>query len=71
MRLRNDPNWNRLRAFTFIVFTMLYVPCIATVISIKRESSWKWAGFSIAFNLLAAYFVALMISQLGMVLGLG
>ena len=71
MRLRNDPNWNRLRAFTFIVFTMLYVPCIATVISIKRESSWKWACFSVVFNLLVAYFVALIIGQAGMLLGLG
>ena len=70
-RLKNNPDWNPLLAFTLIIFTMLYVPCIVTVIMIKRESSWKWAGFSIAFNLVVAYFVALVISQAGAALGLG
>ena len=70
-RLKNNPDWNPLLAFTLIIFTMLYVPCIVTVIMIKRESSWKWAGFSIAFNLVVAYFVALVISQVGAALGLG
>jgi ferrous iron transport protein B len=70
-RLRRDPNWNPLQGFTLIVFTMLYVPCFATVIAIRRESSWRWALFSIAFNLLVAYGVALMIRQAGRALGLG
>jgi ferrous iron transport protein B len=70
-RLKKDPDWNPLRAFSLLVFTMLYVPCFVTVISIRRESSWTWAGFSIAFNLLAAYFVALVVSQGGKALGIG
>ena len=70
-RLKNNPDWNPLLAFTLIIFTMLYVPCIVTVIMIKKESSWAWAGFSIAFNLIAAYLVALVISQVGTAFGLG
>jgi ferrous iron transport protein B len=70
-RLKNAPNWNPLLAFTLIIFTMLYVPCFVTVIMIRRESSWKWAGFSIGFNLIVAYLVALVIRQVGMLLGLG
>jgi ferrous iron transport protein B len=70
-RLKSNPDWNPLLAFTLIVFTMLYVPCFVTVIMIRRESSWKWAGFSIAFNLFAAYFVALVITQVGTAFGLG
>jgi ferrous iron transport protein B len=69
--LREDPQWNPLVAFTLILFTMLYVPCMATVISIKKESSWRWAGFSMAFNLIAAYLVCLMVYQVGSALGLG
>lgn len=69
--LTNDPSWNPLLAFTLIVFTMLYVPCFVTLISIKRESSWKWAAFSIGFNLFAAYVVALIVRQAGLALGLG
>ena len=54
-----------------MIFTMLYVPCFVTVISIRKESSWKWAGFSIVFNLIIAYLVALVIRAIGSVLGLG
>jgi len=70
-RLKNNPNWNPLLAFTLIIFTMLYVPCIVTVIMIQKETSWSWAGFSVAFNLVVAYLVALVISQGGAALGLG
>jgi ferrous iron transport protein B len=60
-----------LLAFTLLIFTMLYVPCFVTVISIARESSWGWAGFSVGFNLVVAYLVALMMRQIGLVLGFG
>ena len=70
-KLKADPHWNPLVAFTLILFTMLYVPCLATVISIKKESSWRWAGFSVAFNLIAAYLVCLAVYQIGSALGLG
>jgi ferrous iron transport protein B len=70
-RLKNNPDWNPLLAFTLIIFTMLYVPCMVTVIMIRRESSWKWAGFSIGFNLVTAYLISLVISQAGAALGLG
>ena len=70
-RLRKDPGWNPLTAFTLILFVMLYVPCFVTLISIRRESSWGWAGFSMIFNLFAAYFVSLVVYQVGLSLGLG
>ncbi len=68
-RLKKDPAWTPLQAFTMIVFTMLYVPCIATVVSIRRETSWAWAAFSIFFNLVVAYAVSLSIRQIGLALG--
>ena len=71
LKLKKDPAWNPLTAFTLIIFTMLYVPCFVTVICIKKESSWAWAGFSIVFNLSVAYFVSLIIRQLGLVSGIG
>ena len=70
-KLKNDPAWNPLQAFTLIIFIMLYVPCVATVVAIRKESSWKWAGFSIFFNLMVAYGVSLIIRQGGALLGLG
>jgi ferrous iron transport protein B len=70
-KLKKDPAWNPLQAFTLIIFIMLYVPCVATVVSIRKESSWKWAVFSIFFNLVVAYGVSLIIRQGGVLLGLG
>lgn len=70
-RLKENPRWNPLRAFVLILFTMLYVPCFVTLAMIKKESSWKWAGFSLIFNLITAYLVSLVVFQLGSALGLG
>jgi len=70
-KLRKDPNWNALVAFSLILFTMLYVPCFATIVCIIRESSWRWAGFSIGFNLITAYLVSLIVYRVGSVLGIG
>lgn len=70
-RLKQDPSWNPLKAFTLVVFIMLYVPCFVTVISIARESSWTWAGFSMLFNLIAAYLISFIVYQTGSILGVG
>ena len=70
-RLKQNPMWNPLKAFSLIIFTMLYVPCLATTITIAKEASWRWAGFSIGFNLTAAYIITLLVHQLGMALGVG
>jgi len=71
-RLVNDPQWNRLRAFSLIVFIMLYAPCLATVTCIAKESGTvKWAMFSLVFNTTVAYLVAVLIYQGGLWLGVG
>jgi ferrous iron transport protein B len=44
---------------SFLVFSMLYMPCIATIFTIKRESgSWKWALFSVGYSIALAWAVA-------------
>jgi ferrous iron transport protein B len=70
-KLKDNPDWDPLLAFTLIVFIMLYVPCFVTLICIRKESSLMWALFSVAFNLVTAYFVALIIRQGGIALGIG
>ncbi|MCL2751392.1 MAG: ferrous iron transporter B, partial [Firmicutes bacterium] len=49
----------KISAISFLIFVLLYVPCVATVASIGRELGAKWAWFSVAFNLVAAYVFAL------------
>jgi ferrous iron transport protein B len=70
-RLKNDRNWNRVVAIAALVFIMFYAPCFVTVVCIAKESSWKWALFSISFNTIFAFGMAVAIYQLGMMFNLG
>ena len=71
-RLKSDPHWDRLKAFSLIVFIMLYAPCLATITCIAKESgALKWALFSMCFNTTVAFVMAVMIYQGGRWLGLG
>ncbi len=55
-----------LVAFAFMVFALLYSPCLGTLAAIRREAgSWKWAGFSVAFSLTLAWFLAFGIITIG------
>ena len=70
-RLASDPSWTPLKAFSLIIFIMLYAPCFATVICIIRESTWKWGLFSVAFNTMTAFIVSALVYRGGIWLGLG
>ena len=55
-----------LSAFALMVFVLLYIPCLATVGAIRKETgSWKWTAFSIGYQLILAYLVALGIIYIG------
>ena len=55
-----------LNAYCVMVFCLLYIPCAATIGVIKRESgSWKWAAFSVGFQVVTAWLVSFAIYQIG------
>lgn len=55
-----------LVAYGYILFVLIYFPCIATVAAIKNESgSWKWAAFTICYTTLLAWIVAFLVHQVG------
>jgi ferrous iron transport protein B len=70
-RLAADLSWTPLKAFSLIIFIMLYAPCFATVTCIIRESTWKWGLFSMVFNTLTAFIVSALVYRGGLWLGLG
>ena len=70
-RLKNDSKWNRVVAVAALVFIMFYAPCFITVVCIAKESSWKWAFFSIGFNTVFAFFAAVAVFQIGTFFQLG
>jgi ferrous iron transport protein B len=70
--LRAEPGWTPLRALALLLFVMLYAPCIATLVTIGRESgSWKWAAFSAVYTTVLAWLVATLVFQVGSALGIG
>ncbi len=70
-RLAADASWTRLKAFSLIIFIMLYAPCFATIACIIHESSWKWGLFSMTFNTATAFFLSALVYRGGLWLGLG
>lgn len=55
-----------LSAFALMVFALLYVPCLATIGAIRKETgSWKWTAFSILYQLILAYLVAVGVILIG------
>lgn len=60
-----------LASFGFMVFTLLYTPCMVAIAAERQELGAKWMWFSIVGQLLLAWIVALIIFQGGKLLGLG
>lgn len=62
--------FSALSAFSFMVFVLLYVPCLATVATIRKETgSIKWTYFSVGYALAIAYLLSFVIYQVGKLLG--
>ncbi len=55
-----------LVALGFLVFTLIYFPCVAVIAAIKKETgSWKWALFTVVYTTSLAWFMAFIIHQVG------
>jgi len=59
-----------LVAYAFMVFTLIYTPCLGTVAAIRRETgSWGWTFFSVGYSITLAWMMAFLIQQGGKLLG--
>ena len=55
-----------LAAYCYLLFVLLYFPCIATVAAIKNETgSWWWALFAACYTTLLAWIVSAIVYQVG------
>ena len=59
-----------LTAFAFLVFVLLYIPCIATVSAQAHEFGWRWALFSMVIMLVVPWTLSVFIYQGGRLLGI-
>jgi len=64
--------WTPLKALTFMIFCLLYIPCfVATVVFHKEAGSWGWTGFMVLYTTALAWVASFIVYQGGMLLGLG
>lgn len=60
-----------LTATSFMVVTLVYIPCFSTMVAIWRETlSWKWTAFSAGYGLMLAFVLGTVVYQGGHLLGL-
>ena len=57
-----------LRAYTFLLFILLYFPCIAAISAIAKEAGGKWAAFSVVYTTCLAWIVSFIFWHVGLLL---
>ena len=68
---KGQPVFTPLVAFSFMLFILIYFPCVAVLAAIKNESGkWKWSAFLAFYTTALAWFVAFIVYQGGTLLGL-
>ena len=59
-------DFSPLTAFCFLLFVLIYFPCIATIVAIRHESgSWRWATFAAVYTTVLAWLVSAIVYQVG------
>jgi len=59
-----------VQGMSFMLFTLIYTPCLSTIVTMKNESkSWWFAGFSVVWSLSLAWLVSFLFYQAARALG--
>ncbi len=71
-KLENDPNYNGRKILAFMVFVLVYIPCMATLAVVKKElGSWKYPIFMATYTLVLAWVLATLVYQISRFIGIG
>jgi len=54
-----------LSAYAFMVMALVYIPCLAAIATIKRETNWRWTGLAVGYSLVLGWGLAVLIYQIG------
>ena len=58
--------FTELNAYCMMLFSLLYIPCAATIATIHAEShSWKWTALSVVFQIAVAWVLTFIVYQTG------
>jgi ferrous iron transport protein B len=64
-KLKGQKVFTPLVAFGFMLFVLIYFPCVAVIAAIKKEANWKWAVFMMVYTTGIAWVVAFATYQIG------
>ena len=59
-----------LSAFSLLVFSLLYTPCVAAIASVRRELGRGWALYVVLWQCAAAWIAALLVRLIGLLVGI-
>ncbi|HIE35853.1 MAG TPA: ferrous iron transport protein B [Candidatus Omnitrophica bacterium] len=54
-----------LSAYAFLIMTLIYIPCIAAIATIKRETNWRWTGLAVSYSLVLGWVLSVLFYQIG------
>jgi len=54
-----------LSAYAFLIMTLIYIPCIASIATIKRETNWKWTTLTVSYSLILGWILSVLFYQIG------
>jgi ferrous iron transport protein B len=57
--------FNPISALSFLIFILIYFPCVAVVVTLVKESNWKWAAFVVFYTTGLAWLTSFIVYQLG------
>ncbi len=68
-KAEGNPVFTPLAGFSFLVFVLFYLPCVAVIAAVGRESgSWKWAAFVLFYTTAIAWVASFLVYQVGTLL---
>jgi ferrous iron transport protein B len=69
-KIAKDENWPLLKGITFLIFCLIYAPCLASVTIFFKESgsNYKWMVFMVIGNTIFAWIVSFIVFQVGTLL---
>ena len=72
LKERLQAAYSPLQGFCIMLFSLISMPCVATVAMTRHETgSWKWALFQVVGLTILAYIVTFIVYQAGTLLGIG
>jgi ferrous iron transport protein B len=65
-KLRSDPLYNQFNMLAFMIFVLIYLPCIGTLAVVKKElGKWKYPLFLAGYTVVVAWIMAASVYQIG------